>query len=361
MTSTLRALLAMDGVTLQLVVTGIHLDAKHGRSIQQIENQGWKIDAVVPWDADANTPADLAAETGRATAGLAGAFDRLKSEIVLVVGDRVEAFAAASAGHIGGRIVAHVHGGDRALGQVDDSLRHAITKLAHLHFPATAMSADRIRKLGEDRWRVHQAGSPGIDGITRSAIPRAMTFKRYGLVTGTFALVVLHPAVADDLLEEHRAKMLLRAIRSAGIESIVAVAPNNDPGAAGILRCWENGVAGLQFHRDLPRGDFLGLLRDTAVLIGNSSSGIIEAASFGTPVIDVGDRQKGRERGPNVRNVPFQIESLRKAITEVWNGGVPARFPRDNVYGGGATGEKIAKILARVPLDDRLRRKLIAF
>ena len=122
-----------------------------------------------------------------------------------------------------------------------------------------------------------------------------------------------------------------------------------------------NGVAGLQFHRDLPRGDFLGLLRDTAVLIGNSSSGIIEAASFGTPVIDVGDRQKGRERGPNVRNVPFQIESLRKAITEVWNGGVPARFPRDNVYGGGATGEKIAKILARVPLDDRLRRKLIAF
>ena len=361
MSSTLRAIQAIDAVQLQLVVTGMHLHPKHGQSIRQIQNEGWKVDAVVPWEAVANTPAMVASEAGRAMAGLAEVLDRLDSEIVLVVGDRAEAFAAASAGHIGGRIVAHVHGGDRALGQVDDSLRHAITKLAHLHFPATAQSAERIRKLGEDRWRVHRVGSPGIDGIIQSATPRALMFKRYGWVSGSFALVVLHPTEADDLLEEHRAKMLLRAIRVARIKSIVAVAPNNDPGSTGILRCWENSDMGLQFHRDLPRADFLGLLRDTAVLIGNSSSGIIEAASFGTPVIDVGDRQKGRERGPNVRNVPFQIGSLQKAISAVWNRGVPARFPGSNVYGDGATGEKIANILARVTLDDRLRRKLIAY
>ena len=198
MSSTLRAIQAIDAVQLQLVVTGMHLHPKHGQSIRQIENEGWKIDAVVPWEAVANTPALVAAETGRAMAGLAEVLDRLNSEIVLVVGDRAEAFAAASAGHIGGRIVAHVHGGDRALGQVDDSLRHAITKLAHLHFPATAQSAERIRKLGEDRWRVHRVGSPGIDGIIRSATPRAQIFKRYGLVSGSFA----KPLSAVVLLSE---------------------------------------------------------------------------------------------------------------------------------------------------------------
>src|SRR5437762_2002209 len=116
--------------------------------------------------------ANVARATGEAMAAMAQAFDRLHSDIVLVTGDRVEPFAAASAAHLSGRIVAHVHGGDRALGQVDDTLRHAITKLAHVHFPATPASAQRLRKLGEDPWRIHRVGSPGIDSIAA----QAMTF-----------------------------------------------------------------------------------------------------------------------------------------------------------------------------------------
>src|SRR5204863_9922996 len=113
------------------------------------------------------------AATGLAIAGLTGAFEKLQTDVVLVVGGRVEAFAAATAGHLSGRVVAHVHGGDRALGQVDDALRHTITKLAHVHFPATAGAAERIERLGEDRWRIPRAGSPGIDGIVADAFPWA--------------------------------------------------------------------------------------------------------------------------------------------------------------------------------------------
>src|SRR5262249_15264651 len=135
----------------------------------------------------------VAQSTGTAIAGIAAAIERLQSDIVLVVGDRVEAFAAAAAGHLSGRAVAHVHGGDRALGQVDDSLRHAITKLAHLHFPATQQSAARIRKLGEDGWRIHRAGSPGIDQIARRAGSKRTREDPDPLTRHRFALLILHP------------------------------------------------------------------------------------------------------------------------------------------------------------------------
>src|SRR5207249_11260710 len=139
-----------------------------------------------------------ARRTGAAAASLAGAFAELEPDIVLVTGDRVEAFAAATAAHVSGRILAHVHGGDRALGQVDDSLRHAITKMAHVHFPATRQSEQRILKLGEDRWRVHRAGSPGIDGIAGEAANRdALRAEGLQIRSRAYALLVLHPAASD--------------------------------------------------------------------------------------------------------------------------------------------------------------------
>src|SRR5205085_3946625 len=140
------------------------------------------------------TQPGTAQATGDAMAGLARAFEELQSDIVLVVGDRVEAFAGAAAGHVSGRVVAHVHGGDRAAGQVDDSLRHAITKLAHVHFPATRQSEQRLLRLGEDRWRVHRVGSPGIDGIKAAAAAWPAVRAAFpGLERRKYALVVLHP------------------------------------------------------------------------------------------------------------------------------------------------------------------------
>lgn len=358
MVTTLRAIQARGDLALQLVVTGMHLSPAHGRTIDDIRRDGWRIDRVVEWPAG-----DLAAATGVAMAGLAGAFAVLDPEIVLVVGDRVEAFAAASAGAIGGRIVAHVHGGDRAQGQADDALRHAITKLAHLHLAATPGSAARIVRLGEDAWRVHTVGAPGIDGIVETASPSDAIGREFGVEPGRFALLVLHPTRDDDAAEHATAACLLDATLGAGLPRVVIIHPNNDPGHAGISRCWEarSGDGRIVARRDVPRPQFLGLLRDAAFLVGNSSSGIIEAASFGTPVIDVGPRQLGRERSGNVVAVADDPAALLPAIASAWRGGDVRKWEGVNVYGGTGTGARIAGILASARLDETMRRKLIAY
>src|SRR3954468_2487669 len=332
MRTTLEAIQAHAGLSLQLICTGMHLDPRHGRSIDGVRAEGWTVDAEVPWgeDGDDRGPADNAAATGRAMAALARVYEELGTDVVLVVGDRVEAFAAASAAHISGRVVAHVHGGDRALGQVDDSLRHAISKLAHLHFPATARSAKRLLKMGEDGWRVVRVGSPGVDQI-RPAAAVWSGAEWEGLKPRRYALLVLHPTEVDPEIERERAELVLSAVREVGFEKVVVVYPNNDPGAAGIIRRWDalRGENDGRFiiRRDVPRPVFLGLMRDAAVLVGNSSSGIIEAASFGTPVVDVGPRQAGRERGGNVTSVPFTAAAIGRALRRVWNNGRPRRFP----------------------------------
>jgi UDP-hydrolysing UDP-N-acetyl-D-glucosamine 2-epimerase len=397
MVSTLRAIAGHPSLELQVVATGMHLDPAHGRTVDEIGRAGFEVSAIVPWAAARSAPprgagkresaAHLARETGRAVAGLAEAFAKLAPDVVLVVGDRVEAFAAATAGHLSGRVVAHVHGGDRALGQVDDALRHAITKLAHVHFPATKMSAERIAKMGEDRWRIHRVGSPGIDGIVGDAASAdecvdalgpqrwetglSRGRRRVSDVFGPYLVLLLHPTSADASAERDRADLLVRATSAMPVAHRFVIYPNNDPGASGIVGLWDLlggrdarpviGRVGCTWIRSVPRRVFLGLLRDAAVLVGNSSAGIIEAASFGTPVVDVGPRQAGRERGANVTSVPFTAGAVRRALRAVWNGGRPVRYPRRNIYGGGDTSARIADALGGLVSDDRLRRKLIAY
>jgi UDP-N-acetylglucosamine 2-epimerase (non-hydrolysing)/GDP/UDP-N,N'-diacetylbacillosamine 2-epimerase (hydrolysing) len=390
MQTTLRAIQSHRALRLQLIATGMHLDPAHGKTIRDIRKQGFSLDATIPWKPAGNDLSNLAHQTAQATAKLATAFANLNPDIVLVTGDRVEAFAAATAAHLSGKILAHVHGGDRALGQIDDSLRHAITKLAHLHFPATKQSAARIARLGEDKWRIQQLGSPGIDGITRDAAPfgqcrehLAIENNRHLLSTGgtfdpnslqkhRYALLLLHPTGADDAAESRRAAQLLAATESVSFNHVLILYPNNDPGSTGILACWDrthhsvyralpHQLARRVFIRNLPRPIFLSLLRHAAVLIGNSSSGIIEAASFGTPVLDIGPRQQGRERGPNVTTVPFTHAAIQRALKKIWNNGRPKRHPAKNPYGAGNTAKRIAQTLANVPITDKLRRKLITY
>lgn len=363
MRSTLDAIRAEPALELQLVVTGMHLDPGHGRSLDAIRAEGWNVDAIVPWKPDRGGNSLHAKQTGLAIAGLTETFSRLKTDIVLVVGDRVEAFAAASAGHLSRRIVAHVHGGDRAAGEIDDSLRHAITKLSHIHFPATKQSAGRLLRLGEDKFRIHRVGSPGIDGIVKAAASRSEWRALFPAAEPRrFALLLLHPVEFRGDAETNRATLVLEAIRKFGIDRIVAIYPNNDPGSDQIIRVWKRRCdAHTYLLKDAPRAVFLGLMRDAAMLIGNSSSGIIEAASFGTPVINIGDRQEGRERNANVIDVPYRSTSIVQAIRRIYRDGNPRRFPPSNLYGSGGTGRRIAQILADVRDDELLQRKLIAY
>ena len=186
---------------------------------------------------------------------------------------------------------------------------------------------------------------------------------------GRFALLAYHPTADDDELERQRAGAVLHAFSPAaavcppgvGIDRLVVIYPNNDPGSAGIVRQYDEWAAALthvHFARDVPRPVFLGLMRDAAVMAGNSSAGVIEAASFGTPVVDVGPRQKGRERSANVVHCGHRRAAIRRAVRAALTAG---RFPGPNVYGGGGAGVKIANALAEVKIDERLRRKLIRY
>lgn len=415
MRSVLEAISVSPRLELQLVVTGMHLDKNRGMGIRQIRNEGWKIDAVIPWKQDETSAVSVARATGLATAKMAEAFARLKSDVVIVVGDRVEAFAAASAAHVSRIVLAHVHGGDRAQGQIDDSLRHAISKLAHVHFPATREAADRLLAMGEDAWRITVAGSPGLDGIWQQAAAWKEIQQRVpGLVQGEYVLVALHPSDGDVPAEQKRAKIVINGVRrgmalAGGVSPVVIIGPNNDPGSKGIIAGWRvemlNGearklkgnaggrkalakglgkVGGSQvlqakmdeparaedltgrvvYFADLPRQEFLGLMKHAAVMVGNSSAGIIEAASFGLPVVDIGPRQRGRLRGENVRSVPFVVRAIALAVQAAMEGRsgrqTTKRPHKINVYGDGKAGWRIARKLAALPDRRRNLDKLIS-
>ncbi|MBC7783576.1 MAG: UDP-N-acetylglucosamine 2-epimerase (hydrolyzing) [Burkholderiales bacterium] len=353
MRSTLHAIAADRRLEQQLVVTGMHLSRKHGYSLDRILADGWAVDAIVPWRATKS--GSLASAVGRATAAFAGVFEKLDPHIVLICGDRVEPFAAASAAHIGGYAVAHVHGGDRAMGQVDDSLRHAITKLSHIHFCATPQSGARVFQLGEQRRRIHVVGAPGLDDLCSLAWSNPSE--------KIDAVIALHPESVDEEREYARARMLLAAVRDAGAETIVIINPNNDPGWRGIARCWTESakIKGTTFVGDLPRGRFAALMAAAGVLVGNSSAGIIEAAALRLGVVNVGSRQAGRERDANVVDVPWRKAAITAAITSILRQRRTKRYSGRSVYGRGDAGKRIAAVLADVAINDQLRRKLIRY
>jgi GDP/UDP-N,N'-diacetylbacillosamine 2-epimerase (hydrolysing) len=328
-------------LALQLVVTGQHLDRSRGHTIDTIRRAGLRVDATVTWP---TTDALPARPTGRAIDGLARAFTRLGPDLVMVTGDRVEAFAAATASHLNQIRVAHVHGGEIAQGQADDSLRHAITKLSHVHFVASDEAAKRVRRLGERADAIHVVGAPGLEGISHDAAPIS-ALRKLDLIDRTLgtALVLLHPTDSDATTEKERTLQLLEAVLRAHRGWVVALYPNSDPGADGIVRGLEMMLASdrLMVLRNLERGLFLGLLREAILLVGNSSAGIIEAGCFGTPVVDVGPRQTGRTRGANVIHAEFD-GSLDKALREVIEHGP---YRKQSPYARPGTSARMARIL----------------
>jgi len=357
--STLEAIAARADLTLQLVVTGMHLLKRFGRTVDQILADGWRVDARVPMQTGDDDPLDQARGLSRGVEGIARFLASAATDVVLVLGDRIEAMAGALAAATTGRLLAHVHGGDVAQGDFDDRFRHAITKLAQVHLAATRAARRRIIRMGEEPRRVHWVGAPGLDRVFELSGQRRAPRGRSGQ-----ALIVYHPTGRAPATERQVMTRILNVVNGAGLFRTV-IYPNTDRGHAGVIEAIEShgrgpGGRSMRAFRSMDRDAYLRALMDADVIVGNSSSGIIEAGPAGTPAVDVGARQRGREpSGPSVVHAEESTEAIRAALQRALR-----QRPisgRRTVYGSGAAGPKIAAILAALPLDDAFRRKINAY
>ena len=353
----MRAIQASPRLHLRVVAGGAHL-LPPARTIREVEAE-FDIAARVPMQraGKASRAADAAA-LGRGIQGFARAFTRLRLDWVVVLGDRVEAFAAAAAASVAGIAVAHIHGGDRAEGIADEAMRHAITKLAHLHLAATEQSAQRIRRRGERPEHVHVVGSPAIDGL-RGIEP--MSDREAHELGDPRIVALLHPSGLSAGSEVRTARALARI---AAAHPTLWLAPDHDPGREAIDAIRTGRGRGKAMHWEcldhLPRESFIALLKRLAgrrgVLVGNSSAGLIEAAAIGLRVVNIGPRQSGRERARNVIDVPLDsLDGLPGAVARVQ--AMPRAKPT-NIYGDGRAGRRIAKLLASAALDPHSARLL---
>ncbi|MEF8790159.1 MAG: UDP-N-acetylglucosamine 2-epimerase [Haloarculaceae archaeon] len=365
--SSMAAIRAHEDLTLQVVATGMHLSPRHGTTVEEIREDGFDVDRTVLMQVDGDTGRAMAKSLGLGTTGLAEAFESLDPDVVLLLGDRDEALAGALAASHMNVPVAHVHGGDATHGgTIDDSIRHAITKFAHLHFPASERSAERIRRLGEAPWRVRTVGAPGLDDVLTGEYdaPDAV-LGRYDLDPDRpLVLVVQHPVTTQSDRAGEQMAATLDAVASVDATAVV-VYPNADAGGDRMIDEIESNPSADSFRtfRSLPRREFLGLLAAADAMVGNSSSGIIEAPSFGLPVVDVGPRQDGRERAENVVHVPHDETAIREALDRCLSEGTLRDRAADaaNPYDHGGAGERICERLAEVPLDETLLRKELTY
>ena len=375
------------GLELNVIVAGAHF-LPPGETWREVEKVFTPAAKVPMQESGSTGRMHDAVALGRGTAAFAREFERLKPDVVLVLGDRIEAFAAACAASVGGWALAHIHGGDRAEGVADEALRHALTKLAHLHFPATQQSADRIRHMGEPAWRIHLVGSPAMDGLSQVQPLSYHQLAELGFKPREdqpLFLVLHHPAGLGDEYEQATAASVMQAaLHLTAPENIFVLQPNHDPGREAVIAGLKQGGA-TALHPGLPRKVFLAFLKLLAlrngVLIGNSSAGLIEAAALDCPCLNIGPRQRGRERGENVVTVgegtashdsspretpqsPSRDEII-EGITRVRETAAARSSQNESddqplpshPYGWGDTGKRIAEILASTDLSPALLRK----
>ncbi len=280
-----------------------------------------------------------AAALGRGVTAFAGIIEKLQPDWLVVLGDRIEAFAAASAASVAGVPTAHLHGGDRAEGVADEAMRHAITKLAHLHLPATETSAERITRMGEDPERVHAIGSPAIDAL---AHVQPMSDEDHAACASPDTLFLMHPRGRPDDEERAAASQVLSALTD---RRVLALHPNHDPGRAGVVAAIRDAAVPESQH--MPRDQFLSLLKRLAqtgaLIVGNSSAGLIECAALKLPAVNVGDRQSGRESADNAVHAEETHASTRAAIEQALT---LDRATLTHPYGDGNTGKKAASAIA---------------
>ncbi len=354
----MRLLRGRPGVRLQVVASGTHLSEAHGMTVREIDRDGFSVDArcdiLVPGD----SAVSAAASMGLCTTRVAEALERLRPHLFVVLGDRYETLAAAQAAMLLGIPVAHLCGGEVTEGAFDESIRHALTKLSHLHFVAAEPYRRRVLQLGEDPERVFDVGSPGLDNLLLPDLPtRAELEASLGFSLGEQSLLVTyHPATLGGLAPLDALNRLLAAIDRFPEARTIFTAPNADPGGDAVharLRAHVGERTGRAvLVSSLGQRRYVAALREVSAVVGNSSSGIIEAPAAGTPTVNVGDRQKGRLRASCIIDVPEETEAIVRGIERALSPEMKALARAGgHPYGGPGAAAKMAEILLSVPLN----------
>ncbi|NYT39218.1 UDP-N-acetylglucosamine 2-epimerase (hydrolyzing) [Sphingomonas sp. R-74633] len=368
MSSVFGAIERHPALDLKIIATGAHLSEAYGRTIDEIRADGFEIADEVHSLLNGDDPACRVKGLGIQLQGLVQAVNRINPDMLIVLGDREESMTTALVGAYMNIAVAHISGGDRVVGNVDDQVRHAVTKLAHLHFATSAPSAERILRLGEQPERVFNVGNPGLDRLLE--VPELSSSElsaRLGIEISDDKplLAVIQHALSTEIGEAYQQmRATLEAVRELQLPTVLSY-PNSDAGGQQMIRAIQEfgDLPFLYTAENIPRLEFVNLLRRASCLLGNSSAGILEAPLLKLPVVNVGNRQTGRLNAGNVEFVPHDVAAIvaavKKAIYDTDYRAMVAAC--QNPYGDGHSSARIAEIIASTPIDEALLIKDITY
>src|SRR5580700_2343434 len=357
----LRALSAHPGVDLKIIVMGAHLSPEFGSTVQEIEKDGFNIDARVECLLSSDTDVGMAKTIGVATLSLADIFGQMRPDLLLLIADRYEMLAPASVALALPIPIAHIEGGEISEGAIDDAVRNALTKMSHIHFTSTDAARDRAIAMGEEAWRVHRAGAPSLDHLRRDTLftrEQIESRLKAGLKHPTILVAYRPVTLARDTVRE--ADALFEALENLQ-DQILFCYPNADAGSRNLIeraRVFAASRDGAHVFVNLDALTYWSLLKQVDALVGNSSSGIMETASFALPTVNVGLRQQGRDRARNVIDAAADPRAILEAVST-------ARSPEFrqslsgmvNPYGEGFASETIVRVLTTIPLSQDLLLK----
>lgn len=348
---------------LQVIATGMHLSPEFGLTFRQIEKDGFIIDKKIDMLLSGDTPAAITKSIGLGVISFADAFQELKPDILVVLGDRFEILAATQAAMVSRIPIAHIHGGELTEGLIDDPIRHSITKMSHIHFAASDDYKRRIIQMGEQPNRVFNVGTLGIEGIRKIELLSKEEFKEaIQFDVDKFFLVTLHPTTLENSTAEQQIQTLLSALETFEDYKIVFTKTNADTDGRIINEYIENYVQQNQerciVFDSLGQLRYLSAISHCAAVIGNSSSGLVEVPAFLKPTVNIGDRQRGRLKADSVIDCNFEnqdiIEAINRSIDDVFLKEIQTM---DQVYGEGNTSEQMIKILKTISLDSILKKE----
>jgi GDP/UDP-N,N'-diacetylbacillosamine 2-epimerase (hydrolysing) len=346
-----------------LIATNMHLLPEFGMSVHEMERDGFHVDERLYMTFDGYTAETMTKSLACLLLELPTTLQRVKPDIILLAGDRGEQLMGAVAGVHMGIPVAHIQAGELS-GNVDGIIRHAITKLAHIHFAANEQFAERVRNLGEQEFRIHITGAPLVDELVNDLVtPPEELRMRYRLrPADDLILAVQHSVTEEENAAGEQVAETLQALIQLNCQTIF-VYPNADAGSHLIrTQLSKHKQPRIRFFRNLPRQDYLGLMQMARVIVGNSSSGIMEAPTFGTPCVNVGRRQNGRLQADNVINVGYSRDEILAAIQKAKTPDFITRAKTaQNPYGDGRATERIVRVLKEVELTEELLRKELTY